>query len=105
MSLVDDICQKEAVGDDVSPGVHGGPDDLGGQLRPARHEEKRLARRAHVAAAVKKQAAQDVADPRPARIGALCHVVAARAQPLGQQPALSRFAGAVQTIQGKKQGV
>src|SRR5207302_4120576 len=88
--------------DDDPAGVEGGADDLGGELGAAGHEQEGLAGQRQLPAAVEEQLADDVADGGAAGVGAGRDGVAAGAQPVGQQPALRRFAGAVEAVQGQE---
>jgi hypothetical protein len=102
VALVDDVGEQVAVGDDDVAGVESGADHLGDELGAAGHEEQGFARQAHLPAAVEEQVADDIANGGAAGVGTLGDGVTAGAQPLREQPALRRFAGAVEAVQGEE---
>jgi hypothetical protein len=100
VTLVDDVGEKEAIRHHGVAGFESGPDHVGGELSPARHEKQHFTGKVHLVTAPQQQVAQHVANRRAAGIRTLGNVVTEATQPLRQEAALGRFARTVEAIQG-----
>src|SRR5437588_1874193 len=99
MALVDDVGQQKPIRHYYLAGIKCGLDDLGDELGPASHEQKRLAGQSQIVSVIEEQTANDGTNRGAAGVGALGNLKVTSTQPIRQQSALRRFAGAVDAVQ------
>ena len=102
VTLVGHVGQQEAIGEDHLALRQRRLNDRRHQLGPTGHETKSLGDGRHVAAVMEENLTQFLAQRRAARIDASHDFQTTAAQEFGQEPALGRFAGAVDAVQGKE---
>ncbi len=102
MALINDVGRDESIADDDAPTFQIGHNHLGYQFRPAGHEQESFRPRTDVGSRGEEDPAKLVTEWSPARIEAAYCGNSIRIQPVDQEPALRRLAGAIDAIERDK---